>query len=117
MAEFDKGLLNYFAARQRQRDERVARTFNHLSIREQRLVREAAVMGYVQGVRSQPGGCTAEIPKDAVIVYQVVDGCLAFDDLYPQINRVERSAVRRAREVAECPATPPAIAPGEAGAG
>jgi hypothetical protein len=44
-------------------------------------------MGYVQGVRSQPGSHNATIPPDADIVYAVLDACPVFPDLYPTISR------------------------------
>lgn len=81
------GLAAYMAAREQYRGEEVRRRWDALSTRERRLVREAAVMGYVQGVRSQPGGHTATIPHDAVIVTAVIDACLSFPDLYPTIDR------------------------------
>lgn len=81
------GLVAYMAAREEYRAAEVRRRWDALSTRERRLVREAAVMGWVQGVRSQPGGHTATIPPDASIVTTVLDACLAFPDLYPTIHR------------------------------
>lgn len=85
MTDIDEGLLRYFAARQAQHAEDVTTALSRLSERELRLVKEAAVMGYVQGVRSMPGGHRATIPHDREIVVRVVDACLAFGDLYPTI--------------------------------
>lgn len=78
-------LLSYLAAREQRRWENVDRAIGRLTPREQRLVREAAVMGYVQGTRSVPGGHNGKIPPDLQIVGLVVDGCLAMPDLYPLI--------------------------------
>jgi len=80
------GLLRYFATRRYERNELVDRAMAAMTDRERRLVREAAVMGYVQGVRSMPGGHKATMPGDGVILRLVIDACLVMDDLYPEIG-------------------------------
>ena len=84
MPEIDDQLAHYLAVRDRQRDDRVNRVVGSLSERERALVREAAVMGYVLG--TQGATPSAEIPKDRVIVWRVIDACLAHSDLYPVIS-------------------------------
>jgi len=88
MPEIDERLLRYFAIREVERSESVARTLAGMTERERRLVREAAVMGYVQGVKAVPGGHRETFPPDADVLYQVVDACLHFDDLYPVMRSV-----------------------------
>lgn len=88
-------LVRYLAERDRQRAERVHRVYETLTKREQRLVREAAVMGFVQGTR-HAGGFDVPIPPDRRIVAQVIDACFAFPDLYPAFDAVDRRAARRA---------------------
>lgn len=83
----DGQLMAYFAERERQRDTAVARRWAALSPREQRLVREAAVMGYVQGVRSVPGSHDTQVPPDSTIIARVINACAAMSDLYPTIYR------------------------------
>lgn len=58
---------------------------DHLSPREMRLIKEAAVMGYVEGAWSQ-GATKKDIPKDTVILQMVIRSCLANSDLYPLIS-------------------------------
>lgn len=82
------GLLRYLAERDLRRAGRVEHTLAAMTVRERRLVREAAVMGYVQGVRAVPGGHNATIPPDSTILARVVGACLAFPDLYPVIGRI-----------------------------
>ena len=84
MAELDEELLRYLAARDAQRNDHVNRILGELSERERRLVREAAVMGYVQG--SYGATPPKEIPSDSVIVWRVIDACQALPDLYPVIG-------------------------------
>lgn len=79
-------LAEYLAVRDAQRAEDVTRTLDALSPRERQLVREAAVMGYVQGVRYADAIGRVTIPPDRVIVHRVVDACRAFDDLYPLLG-------------------------------
>lgn len=75
------GLTDYFAARQQERDKRVVDKWTGLSRREQRLVREAAVMGYVQGYLD--GKVQKEHAKDTAIVRMVLEAVDHFADLYP----------------------------------
>ena len=81
----DDLLIRYLAARDAERDDQVNRALDALTDRERALIREAAVMGYVQGVQAARAGEIA-IPKDAAILWHVVIGCQAFDDLYPTIG-------------------------------
>lgn len=79
----DEQLGRYLAERDQQRaDARL----DSLSHRERRLVAEAAVMGYVQGVRAVPGGHRQEIPADSDVVALVVASCQSFSDLYPLLG-------------------------------
>lgn len=80
----DADLIQYFATREQQRDQQVRRILATLSDREQQLVREAAVMGYVRG--SMSAHPSLEIPKDAAIVWEVIDACRAMPDLYRTIT-------------------------------
>lgn len=82
MPEIPEEILRYVATRDAQRDDAVTRALGALSDRERRLVREAAVMGYVQGTRY----ADTPIPKDSVVVWRVIDACRAFDELYPTIS-------------------------------
>lgn len=87
--EPDAGLLAYFADRERRRHNRVYATWNALSPSEQRLVKEAAVMGYVQAVRGH-GPHDAKIPKDSAVVAAVIDAIHANDDKFPYIAGLTR---------------------------
>lgn len=53
-----------------------------LTRREWSLVREAAVMGWVQGIRHHD----MEMPKDQVVMDTVVLAALANGDLYPILS-------------------------------
>lgn len=86
--EIPEALLNYFSARQRERHERVNRVVGSLSEHERALVREAAVMGYVQGTLDQRAG--VEFRKDSAIVWTVIDACQAHADLYPTLGKPGR---------------------------
>jgi hypothetical protein len=61
--------------------EEAAEAFLALPDREQRLVREAAVMGFVQGVAA--GAVSGR--ADAEILFQVLDAARSFNDLYPTL--------------------------------
>lgn len=88
--KIEEGLLRYFAVRQQERADEVAAALARLSVPERRLLREAAVMGYVRGVMA--GGVAAragirepEIPPDSAVVAEVVSCCQSMSDLYPFI--------------------------------
>lgn len=92
MTDLDADLIRYLTARDQQHARQVERTLNAMTEREQLLVREAAVMSYVRG--NMAGKCQDfKIPKDTAILYEVIDACLAFDDLYPTV-----SSLRAGRE-------------------
>jgi len=79
-------LADYLTAREHERDQRTTNALAALTPREQALVREAAVMGYVQGAMSQRGEA---IPPDSKILRQVVTACLTMPDLYPHLSQSE----------------------------
>ena len=85
-------LLRHLAERETARNTATAEAYAALTEREQRLVREAAVMGYVQGTRHP---ADEKHPKDSWVTALVVQECLAFPDLYPTMNAV-RDAARQA---------------------
>lgn len=85
MAELPDPLIAYLATREQQRAAAVDATLACLTERERRLIREAAVMGYVRG-RMHPQG--QDQPKDSAVLAEVVDACLAIPDLYPVISGV-----------------------------
>jgi len=76
-------LATYLAQRDAARADAVDSTLASLTDRERALVKEAAVMGYVQGMRHPQGEA---YPKDSQVLALVIDACLAFSDLYPTIS-------------------------------
>ena len=76
-------LVDYFAARESQRTTEVNELLSRCTDREALLIKEAAVMGYVQGTRHSVG---EDIPKDRQIAFGVLAACLVFPDLYPTIT-------------------------------
>ncbi|MFD9950819.1 hypothetical protein ACFWYW_58665 [Nonomuraea sp. NPDC059023] len=85
MAEIPEEIVRYIAGRDAYRDGRVNRALDAMTGREHKLVREAAVMGYVQGIGAARAG-ELDIPMDAEIVWRVIAGCQTFGDLYPTIS-------------------------------
>ncbi|MEU1506468.1 hypothetical protein [Kitasatospora sp. NPDC005748] len=76
------GLVAYFAQREAARLDAVADLLFGLTERERLLVKEAAVMGWVQGVRHHD----LKYPGDRQALITVVDACITFPDLYPTIT-------------------------------
>ena len=76
-------IINYLAVRDRQRAQEVDAALQRRTPNEVQLMREAAVMGYVQGVQA---GRDVAIPKDLALLRMVVGACLAMPDLYPLIS-------------------------------
>jgi hypothetical protein len=75
-------IARYLAQRDADRQDAVAAALAGLSEREFLLVKEAAVMGWVQGMRHHD----LTFPGDANALITVVDACIAFQDLYPTIT-------------------------------
>jgi hypothetical protein len=82
----DDQLLAYFETRQQMRADDRNAVLRGLTKREQQLVREAAVMGYVRGTMAQ----SKDIPGDSDVLALVIDCCLGFSDLYPAMTRAQR---------------------------
>ena len=82
----DAQLLTYFEQRQQMHADDRAAVLRGLTKREQQLIRESAVMGYVRGVMAH----RKEIPADSDVLALVVDCCLNFPDLYPAMKRARR---------------------------
>ena len=73
-------LVAYMDARRKQRDEEAAAKWEALSPREQHLVKEAVVMGWVQGAMAR------EVQQsDMSMVRTVLQQVESFPDLYPTL--------------------------------
>lgn len=92
-------LERVFAEGRRRRGERVGVALTTLTRYERRLVREAAVMGYVLG--RQDGQLRVEpFPKDSTILHDVIEHCDTLAHLYPYLAAAcdgRRRRVTRAR--------------------
>ena len=83
--ELPDALAAYFANRETERRNAVTATLAGLTDRERGLVRDAAVMGFVQGTRWR--GDEDAFPLDRPIVEGVIDACLHMRDLYPTLSQ------------------------------
>ena len=83
MTQLPADYVRYLAQRDAERHEATANAYAALTDRERALVRDAAVMGYVQGTLHPRG---EKHPKDSWVTALVVQECLAFPDLYPAIH-------------------------------
>jgi len=77
----DDVIARYLAQRDASRRDAVAAILAGLTERELLLVKEAAVMGWVQGMRHHD----LDYPGDGNALITVVDACIAFSDRYPTI--------------------------------
>lgn len=76
-------LTNYLIEGDARRARERAEALGRFTEREQRLIREAAVMGFVRGTFCPVG--EAEFPRDSQIVQMVLAGCLSTADRFPLI--------------------------------
>lgn len=81
-ADLPDVIAQYIAGRDAYRAKAVAELLSGLTERELLLVKEAAVMGWVQGMRHHD----LEYPGDRKALVTVVDACISFADLYPTIT-------------------------------
>jgi hypothetical protein len=97
--EFPPELLRYFESRQRQHADAVNQALSTLRPYERRLVREAAVMGYVRGAMAGRSRATlgeprdGDIPPDASILADVIGACIDMD--YPYLAAASEGRRRR----------------------
>lgn len=82
-ATLPEQLIRYLADRDAQHAEAALNLLTGLTGREYLLVKEAAVMGYVQGMRHPQD---EDIPKDRQIALIVADAVLGFPELYPTLT-------------------------------
>jgi hypothetical protein len=80
MSELPPALVTYFEARARQREQDIDTRLAELTPRERSLVRDAAVMGYVQGRLDERA--RVDYPKDTQITRMVVYAALREDEGY-----------------------------------
>ena len=85
MAAADAVIARYLAQRDASRRDAVAAILTGFTEREFLLVKEAAVMGWVQGMRHHD----LDHPGDGNALITVVDACIAFADLYPTITNYQ----------------------------
>ncbi|MFD8577187.1 hypothetical protein ACFV1H_17880 [Streptomyces virginiae] len=77
-------LVEYINKRDQERADRIAALWAGLTEREQGLVKDAAVMGWVQGVISTRAG--EQWPGDWVAVPTVIGACLDHASLYQTLT-------------------------------
>ena len=80
--DLPEALERYLDRMDSSRRDDIARVLDGLTEREVLLVKDAAVMGWVQGMRHHD----LRIPGDSKIVTTVVDACLAFPEYYPTLS-------------------------------
>jgi hypothetical protein len=79
-----EALAAYLTAQREAREQRTDRALAALTLRERYLIREASVMGYVQGAMSPRGEA---IPPDSEVLRLVIAAALAMPDLYPHLSQ------------------------------
>ncbi|MET9055273.1 hypothetical protein ABZW50_29410 [Streptomyces bacillaris] len=89
MTTLPEGFVAYLIARDAERADAITEFLGRLTDRERTLMRDAAVMGYVQG-RRHPHG--EEHPKDSAVLQLVIDAALDIPDLYPATAAVSEQA-------------------------
>lgn len=80
--------VKYLEGRDKERLDAAAKMWGNLSEREQMLVKEAAVMGFVQGNLVRPKD-RSEFPHDRDIVIRVLTHVRSVPDLYPNLAALE----------------------------
>lgn len=90
-------LSDYLVKQDNARIKAVSELFGSLSPRQQALVKDAAVMGYVQGARH---GDTPRRP-DAEMLFLVLSACLGDPDLFPALSTMDKEdeAAKATKEV------------------
>lgn len=105
MPDLPEYLITYMERQRQQRAAAVNGVLGALTDRERALVRNAAVMGYVQGRRHPEG---EPHPGDGDVLARVIDACLAHPDLYPAINAVAATTTVAPHGAPDAPPAPQA---------
>jgi len=84
-ADFPPGMLAYFETRAQQREQDIDDRLAKLTPRERSLIRDAAVMGYLQGRMDERAH--VEVPKDTPIMRGVVYAALREEGDYYAVLR------------------------------
>lgn len=87
--EVDPRFHTYISNRLQAHEVAVAELFEGFTPRERLLIKEAAVIGFVEGVRSRKA--TVDI-GDREILYRALNGALGAADLYPTLTGHEDEA-------------------------
>jgi hypothetical protein len=77
-------LVEYIHKRDQEHADRITAMWSEFTEREQGLIKDAAVMGYVQGMMQARAGL--DWPGDWVAVPTVLGACLAHAEMYPTIT-------------------------------
>lgn len=86
MSSMPEWVAEHLARREAGRTKAASKMLESLSPRNRKLVREAAIMGYVLGTRNADGA----LPGDDAIVTCVLIEAMKNGDLYPAINRLSK---------------------------
>lgn len=86
--EMEQRLGQYLRDRDNERLQAAAKMWGNLTEREQLLVKEAAVMGFVQGNLARPDS-REEHSGDRDVVIRVLTAVRDFTDLYPTLAALE----------------------------
>lgn len=85
-------MLDHLGEKLTPREAGVARVLSSMTERERALVKEAAVMGFVNGVHFQRDRKKGQrVPDDTDVLLSVIDACLSFADIYPTISGCTKS--------------------------
>lgn len=80
-------LVRHIVDQDTRRARRAVNAWDRLTGREQRLLKEAAVMGYLRGMWDHgPGG--EKVPPDSHIVQSVIEHCQTYNDRFPYIGNL-----------------------------
>ena len=91
-------LARIVAEGQKRRADLADAMISNLTEREMWLMREASVMGFVQGAMACGGFKREDYPGDTNIFKSVLVSARDFDDLYPYIARLDDSYVSPSEE-------------------
>lgn len=79
-------VMDYLRKQETARLKRIQAAIQRLTPRERRIVGEAAVMGFVQGMMAAGVTLDDAMPDDETIVLRVFNGIISTPDLYPTLS-------------------------------
>lgn len=106
--QFTRDLIDYHSNPEAVTEDRagqIVRTWDALSLPEKNLVKNAAVVGYVNAVRNHGSICRSTIPNDSIVICKALDAAVQFAERFSTLGGALAGRRAHRRERTQCRTT------------